>query len=224
MTDSRFGNGYSDISDAEMLFSCTSEVKEWKLLEKLCKEDCRIVPFYGVHPWFANKGVNISELESILKADSRANVGEIGLDFGKVSLEDQIALFREQLELAEKYDRIVSVHMVKCESEMLRILKEYSIRTILHSFTGPESYVKSFARCGCYFSVSPLIFRKQPEKIRSVLTSVPEDRLLIETDDPNNRYRCLTMSQHASNVSGVLNMASNKMLSFIRKNTERLMC
>ncbi|MCQ2086308.1 MAG: TatD family hydrolase, partial [archaeon] len=105
MTDPEFDNGYDDISDAKMLFSCTSEIKEWKLLKKLCKEDSRIVPFYGVHPWFVNEGINIDELESILRTDSRANIGEIGLDFGKTSLENQTVLFTEQLGLAEKYNR-----------------------------------------------------------------------------------------------------------------------
>ncbi|MCQ2086252.1 MAG: TatD family hydrolase, partial [archaeon] len=128
MTDSRFGNGYADISDSKILFSCTSNAGEWDLLKNLCKSDHRITPFYGIHPWFVNSGIDIHELETILKTDCEANIGEIGLDFGKPLLEKQTIYFAKQLELAEKYDRIVSIHMVKCESEMLHILRKYSVK------------------------------------------------------------------------------------------------
>ena len=202
--------------DAELVFSCTASPEEWKLLDEM--HDDRIIRFYGTHPWYAKK-TDLKDLEDILEKDSKACVGEIGLDSKRSQLSDQIDSFKAQLALSKKYERVANIHVIGCENEMLKILRESKTSCILHSFSGPESYIRPFAECGCYFSVSPRIHNKSKDRIASLLSSIPEDRLLIETDAPNNRFG---MKEHISKLSEIMSIDSDELIRITLKNARSL--
>ena len=202
--------------DAELAFSCTASPAEWSMLADM--HDDRIVRFYGTHPWYAGK-TDLKGLENILETDSKACVGEIGLDSKRGPLDEQIEPFKAQLALSKKYDRVANIHMIGCESEMLRIIRENRCTCILHSFSGPESYIRSFAECECYFSISPRILSRSKEKIAALLSTIPEDRLLIETDAPNNRFG---MKEHISKLSEIMSIDSDELIRITLKNARSL--
>ncbi|MCQ2053317.1 MAG: TatD family hydrolase [archaeon] len=175
--------GYGEhSSSAKLLFSCTVRPSEWDRL--IAVNDERIVHFYGTHPWYYREH-DQKRLVTILQNDPKACVGEIGLDAKHGVLGEQMPVFLEQLALCEKYGRPANIHMVGCENEMLRVLRKTNVTAILHSFSGPESYIKPLTDCGCYFSISPRILRKSEKNIKSLLSVIPDDRLLLETDAPN---------------------------------------
>ena len=149
-------------SGAELLFGCSSSPDEWDYLSRMVGG--KVIRFYGTHPWYHDK-TDMDGLERMLRDDKGANVGEIGLDSKRGPLDEQMPSFVSQLELAERYGRIANIHMIGCEEIMLKILREHNVTCILHSFSGPESYIRPFAECGCYFSISPRIHRKSKEKI-----------------------------------------------------------
>ena len=190
---------------ASLLFACTASPKERDALSAIKSDG--IVKFYGIHPWYPEDALD--RLETILQNDKRAHVGEIGLDSKRgPPIEEQIELFEAQLALAEKYKRVANIHMIGCESEMLRILRRHKTECILHSFSGPESYVKPFAECDCYFSISPRIHNKSEEKIRTLLNAIPELRLLIETDAP---YSPLGMEEHIQRLSRIMGIDPDRL-------------
>ena len=127
--------------------------------------------------------------------------------------------FIAQLELAERYGRIANIHMVRCEEDMLRILRQHKVTCILHSFTGPESYIRPFAECGCYFSVSPRIYRKSKLKVRTLLSKIPQDRLLIETDAPDND---MDMFDHIMKLSEVISVHPSELERITLENARSL--
>ncbi|MEQ1843894.1 MAG: TatD family hydrolase, partial [Verrucomicrobiales bacterium] len=55
----------------------------------------------------------------------------------------------------------------------------------LHSYGGPAEMVRSFADLGAYFSFSGYFLQPSQEKKRTAFRLVPEDRLLIESDAPD---------------------------------------
>ena len=183
---------------ASLLFACTASPKEWDALSAIKSDG--IVKFYGIHPWYPEDALD--RLEAILKNDKMAHVGEIGLDSKRgPPIDEQIELFEAQLELAERYKRVANIHMIGCESEMLKILRRHKTVCILHSFSGPESYVKPFAECGCYFSISPRIHNKSEEKIKALMDAIPSHRLLVETDAP---FSPLGMDEHIQRLSKIM--------------------
>ncbi|KAJ1561401.1 hypothetical protein HK405_004025 [Cladochytrium tenue] len=107
----------------------------------------RVVPAFGVHPWFAHEvcgGTSgdgdddapdlswVAELRARLVAYPGALVGEIGLDGAAVNratgrrfpMAVQEAAFRAQLALAAELRRPVSVHAVRCAGRMVDVLRE----------------------------------------------------------------------------------------------------
>ena len=224
MTDIGFGDGYADIVDANMLFSCTAEYSEWNRLMDIAGKDAGIIPFYGIHPWYVGDSNDVIEsLEPILESDVRACVGEIGLDAMHLNMKEQMSLFINQLQLANKYDRPVAIHMVRTEKDVLDAIRSVHVgRSILHSFSGPINYIRSFSDAGCYFSISPRILSKSQDKIRSILESIPFDRLLIETDAPNCYRYCSTMSEHISRLSEIMSVDPQNLVDITSENAKRI--
>ena len=186
VSEEGFDRGYADIGDAEVLFGCTARPSEWEGMAS-----CGVrgtVRFYGVHPWYADEwGQETAErLESILEGDPGAHVGEIGLDSKRGAVSAQLPAFEGQLDIASGLGRIVNVHMVGCEKDVLDALRAHSggCRTVvLHSFSA-ESYAKPFADMGCMFSVNPRVLARSDARLVRLMSSIPEDRLLLETDAP----------------------------------------
>ena len=190
---------------ASLLFTCTASPKEWDALSAMKKSG--VVKFYGIHPWYPEDA--LERLETILQNNRRVHVGEIGLDSKRgPPIDEQIELFEAQLTLAEKYDRVANIHMVGCESEMLKILRKHKVKCILHSFSGPESYIKPFEECGCYFSISPRIHAKSEEKIKTLVDAIPSDRLLVETDAPHNK---IGIVEHIERLSKMMSITPKEL-------------
>ena len=204
-------------SGAELLFGCTSTPDEWDYLSRM--NGGKVVKFYGTHPWYHDR-TSVDGLERMLREDDKANVGEIGLDSKHGNLDEQIGPFISQLELAEGYERIANIHMIGCEEIMLKILKEHKVACILHSFSGPESYIRSFAECGCYFSISPRIHGRSKEKAKAILSKIPKDRLLIETDSPDNR---MSMFDHIIALSKLMSIHPSELEDITLRNALSLL-
>ena len=186
VTDTGFGDRYPDIGDAEVLFGCTARPSDWDTMTA-----CKVpgtVRFYGVHPWYADEWGpgSAGRLESILEKDPDAHVGEIGLDSKRGDVSTQLPAFEGQLDVASGHGRIANIHMVGCEKEVLDAVRAHARgceAVVLHSFSS-ESYVRPFAEAGCLFSLNPRILARSDARLMRLVSAIPEDRLLLETDAP----------------------------------------
>ena len=184
MTDGAYGPGYPDISDGELFFSCSAVPSEWGLPTP--EIGGKVVRFCGVHPWYAgewNQSIEDS-LISLLKADPSVHVGEIGLDSKHPDIGLQTEVFSKQVSIASDLDRAVNIHNIGCDGEIVRILKRSGKgcrSIILHSF---RSDISPFAGLDCYCSLNPRILTKSEGHVRDLVTRIPRDRLLLETDHP----------------------------------------
>ncbi|MDY5873159.1 MAG: TatD family hydrolase [Candidatus Methanomethylophilaceae archaeon] len=179
---------YDGIEDASLLCVCSAELSDWDRIGSVPDE--RVVRSYGIHPWYADQwNADAGErLRSLLDADPKAGVGEIGLDYGRGDAVIQATAFTEQLIIASEYGRFVSVHNVRSEGLIQKILKTDGKgcgSVIMHSFSGPIGSIQSLVKSGCYFSVSPRLMLKSRANAELILNKIPDDRLLIETDAPD---------------------------------------
>lgn len=224
VSEKGFSDRYPDFYRAVIVFGCTARPSEWDAMAA-----CAVlgtVRFYGVHPWYADEWDEASagRLESILEEDPRANVGEIGLDGKRGDPSLQRPAFESQLDLASGFGRIANVHMVGCERDVLECVRRHAegCRTVvLHSFSS-ESYVKPFAEVGCMFSVNPRILARSESRIARLLRSVPEDRLLLETDAPYLAREFSGMTGFADRLAGILGTTGEELMRLTLDNARRI--
>ncbi len=110
-------------------------------------------------------------------------IGEVGLDFYKYGkFQKQEEIFRRILSLAEELEKPVIIHSRGAEYKVLEILREFEVKFLMHSYTGPQKLVKEFLKLGGYFSIPSIIVRSQ--NFQSLAKKIPLDRILFETDSP----------------------------------------
>ena len=224
VTDPGFGDRYRDIRDATVLFGCTARPSEWDPMSAV--KDLRVVRFYGVHPWYADEWNDESEtrLRSIMSTDSRAHVGEIGLDSKHGAMSEQIPALEDQLDIASEFGRMANIHMVGCEKEVLEAVRRHGRgcrAIILHSFSN-ESYIKPFTEAGCLFSLNPRIVARSGTRLKRLLDSIPEGSLLLETDAPYTARNFEGMEMFARSLAAVAGSDYRHILDVSLENARRI--
>lgn len=164
--------------------------EDWPAVEKFATEDRRVVPFFGVHPWFAGKlpaDWHVT-LENFLKRNRGSGVGEVGLDKTRnVDFARQTEVFHRQLEIAGRLSRPLAIHCVRAWSDLLNVLKRSlppKTRFMLHSYQGSKEMLRDFLSLGAYISFSWKSLQRDTEESIALMRGVPIDRLLLETDFP----------------------------------------
>ncbi len=149
----------------------------------------------GVHPHDA-AGCSESVLEYLSdlarKSPKVKAYGEIGLDFNRMfsSGEDQEKWFVRQLETADKLNLPVIFHERDSKGRFLEILKEhFTVREnrsgVVHCFSGNRAELEQYLSLGLYIGITGILtIASRGEELRRLVTLIPEDRLLIETDAP----------------------------------------
>ena len=106
-------------------------------------------------------------------------VGEAGLDkLAAAPMQLQVAVFKEQVELSEKYELPLIIHCVKAMDELLALRKERAPKQpwIWHGFRGKPEQAKQLLQKGFYLSFGM-------HYSSEAMNVVPDSRLFLETDD-----------------------------------------
>ena len=124
--------------------------------------------------------------------------------WNKSTHEDQITILKEQLNLAAELELPVVIHSREkddaeqgaCTEDLIKILEEWvsALKSgnealaqrpgVLHSFSGSIETAKRAIELGFYIGVTGPITYKNAEQKRQVISNLPVERLLIETDAP----------------------------------------
>lgn len=115
-------------------------------------------------------------------------VGETGLDYhyDHSPRADQRRAFEAQLALAAELGKPVVVHTREADDDAAALVREWGPRVpalVLHSFSSGETLFRAGMDVGAYFSFSGMITFKN-YRPTFPLSTVPPDRLLVETDAP----------------------------------------
>lgn len=155
--------------------------------------ECRFA--VGVHPhhakvFAANPQAAADKVAERLDALPAARaIGEIGLDYHYdfSPREVQHAVFRVQIRLALGRDLPIVIHTREAEEDTLRILREEGggrLRGVFHCFTGDAAAAARALETGLFLSIPGVATFPKAETLRQAIATVPEDRLLVETDSP----------------------------------------
>ena len=135
-----------------------------------------------------NINENISQIEEIAKNKKVVAIGEIGLDYywNKDNKELQKEVFIKQIQLANKLDLPIVIHTRDAFIDTIEILKQNNVnkKGIFHCCPLNQELIKEAVKLGYYISLSGVITFKNAKNVEEILSLIPEDKLLIETDSP----------------------------------------
>jgi TatD DNase family protein len=148
---------------------------------------------FGLHPYFVNRTTDplLSQAwsELRLRAPELEALGEMGLDFRTQhrarGTEVQLQAFAGQLELAREFSKPVILHVVRAHEEALNLLRGFSLRGMVHAFSGNFSVAKRYLDLGFYLSIGARLLFQDAEELRRTVIQTPLERLLIESDCPD---------------------------------------
>jgi TatD DNase family protein len=165
--------------------------EDWPEVLDLARQVPQVIPSFGYHPWYVReRTANWKEALSGFLDSIPSAVGEIGLDkwIKDHDLPEQKEIFVWQLRLAAERNLPVSIHCLHAWGTLLDILKAEprpQCGFLLHSFGGPREMIEPLAELGAYFSLPGDFAHERKERQRETFKHVPRERLLIETDAPD---------------------------------------
>jgi len=146
----------------------------------------------GVHPHEADAHPDLGAT-ALVQASAHPRVvaiGECGLDYyyDKSDRAAQRERFAAHIEAARATGLPLIIHTRDAEDDTAAILteatKQGGVGGVLHCFTGSAKLAKTALDLGFYISLSGIVTFKNARDLQDVAKTVPEDRLLVETDSP----------------------------------------
>lgn len=146
----------------------------------------------GVHPHEADAHPDLGAA-ALIEASSHPDViaiGECGLDYyydksGRAAQRDR---FAAHIEAARATGLPLVVHTRDAEEDTAEILERAvnkdGVRGVLHCFTGSGELAKKALDLGFFISLSGIVTFKNARDLQETAKTVPDDRLLVETDSP----------------------------------------
>lgn len=169
------------------VLSVTTTPSAWYGTSAVAAGLSRVRTALGLHPQIAHECKHeLGLFEQILPETHY--VGEVGLDGGpdfERYWPDQVLVFDRILQACTVAGgRILSIHSRRAASAVLDHLDKnrHAGAFVLHWFSGNQRELARAIELGCWFSVGPAML--VGERGRSLISRMPRDRILTETDGP----------------------------------------
>ena len=130
----------------------------------------------------------IDEIRIIAKNPKVVAIGEIGLDYywNKDNRELQLEVFKKQIDIANELDLPIVIHTREAVMDTLQIVKENPVKNkgVFHCCPLNRELVKEALKLDFYISFSGVVTFKNSKNADEIISMVPMDKILIETDSP----------------------------------------
>lgn len=174
------------------MLSISTRMSEWDEVISVARGHEGIWASVGIHPHDADahQHVGAERLLEAAKADKVVAIGETGLDYyyDKSDRERQRNCFRAHIHAARVSGLPLIVHMREAEADTAAILdaemQAGSFTGVIHCFTASQEFASRALAMGLFISISGIVTFKNARELQAIAQTIPDDRLLIETDAP----------------------------------------
>ncbi len=175
---------------------CAADPTRWDVTRAVA-EAHGLIWTLGLHPWFEadlDDDTVDALLDQLHDTPTPHGLGETGLDFARAkephARQRQRRVTAAHLALARVRDVPVVLHVVRAYPQLLSLLSQHPLPAaggMVHSWSGAPEFIAPALRRGLFVSFSAGVTRS--ERLQAALRAVPDDRLLLETDCPDQPLR-----------------------------------
>lgn len=192
----------------------------------------------GFHPLYLEDDhpTGWESLYQYAQRDEVCGIGETGLDYYyHKDVEQQTkqkVSFRKHLQLAQKVNKAIIVHIRDAFDDAFQITQEEGLGAggVVHCFTGGIDECKRALDLGYYISLSGVVTFKNAKALRTAVPYIPTDRFLLETDAPflapvphrSKRNEPAFVIETAKVVADLMQVSLSDLCQMSVENTKRL--
>lgn len=165
---------------------------EWAQVVGTAEREPDVFASVGIHPHEADAHHDLGRAV-LLEATRNPRViaiGETGLDYfyDHSDRDTQKRLFRKHIDVARETQLPLIIHTRDAEEDTFAILVDEmgkgAFPALIHCFTASAEFGAKVLDLGLTISLSGIVTFKNAKILQEVAKTVPEERLLVETDSP----------------------------------------
>ncbi len=164
---------------------------------ELAEKHDEVFAAVGIHPHYAVgwSDALADEIAELAQSPKVVAIGEIGLDYHRnlAPPEKQRVAFEGQLEIACALQYPVLIHNRDAIGDILEHINAWTLNLpttlstragVLHAFSADLDSAFEAIRLGFHIGIAGPITFPKAETLRNIVSKLPSDRLVIETDSP----------------------------------------
>ena len=174
------------------MLNISTRESEWDDVLGVAEREADVWASVGIHPHEADAHPEIDAAKLIARAAHPrvVAIGETGLDYyyDKSDRDQQRRSFRAHIVAARETGLPLIVHTRDAEDDTAAILademEQGAYSGVIHCFTASQGFADKALALGLYISISGIVTFKNAKDLQASAATIPDDRLLIETDAP----------------------------------------
>lgn len=174
------------------MLNISTRESEWDAVIGLAEREPGVWASVGIHPHEADQHGDITSEKLIDKSRNPrvVGIGETGLDYyyDYSDREQQKACFRQHIIAARETGLPIIVHTRDAEDDTAQIMRDEmeqgAYTGVIHCFTASADFARKALDLDLYISLSGIVTFKNAKDLQDIARTIPDDRLLIETDSP----------------------------------------
>jgi TatD DNase family protein len=174
------------------MLNISTRSSEWDAIVATADREPDVWASIGIHPHEADQHPDV-ETARLVDAASHPRVigiGETGLDYyyDRSDRARQRASFRSHIAAARETQLPLIIHTRDAEDDTRDMLVEEmgkgAFPALIHCFTASQNFADAMLDLGLSISLSGIVTFKNAKDLQASAATIPEERLLIETDAP----------------------------------------
>ena len=180
------------LAGVERIVTICTRLDRYDLISAIAEQFDDVFMGVGVHPHEAGEaGIDRPDpLIELAKDPKMVGVGETGLDYfyDFAPKQQQRTSFEAHILASRHLALPLIIHTRDADDDTISILREHwqdgAFPILIHCFTGGQALADAVVEMDGFVSLSGITTFKSAEDLRQVIDTVPNDRLLVETDAP----------------------------------------
>jgi TatD DNase family protein len=176
----------------QTMLNISTREREWDDIVGTAEREADVWASIGIHPHEADAHPDVDTAKLVARAAHPrvVAIGETGLDYyyDHSDRDRQRASFRSHIAASRQTGLPLIVHTRDAEADTAAILTEEmgkgAFPGVIHCFTASAEFADIALKLGLYVSISGIVTFKNAKDLQATASTIPEERLLIETDAP----------------------------------------